>query len=128
MVPHLKKHIIKLERVQRAATKIVPGLRELTYEERMQRLGLTTLRERRERGDMITMYKCVRGIERVDKGDFIRRDEGITRGHRYKLQKGRCKGDVRKYSFPYRSINRWNQLGEEVVCVRNIHMFKANLD
>ena len=126
--PHHKKDIQKLEKVQRVATKMIPGLRELTYEERLMRLELPTLRDRRERGDMIMMYKCVRGLERIDKEDFIERDVGRTRGHRFKLRKGRCKGDVRKYSFPYRSVGKWNQLEEKVVCARNIHIFKQNLD
>lgn len=126
--PHHKKHINKLEKVQRAATRIVPELRRLDYEERLVILGLTTLEKRRERGDMIMLYKCTRGIERIDRENFIVRDEGRTRGHSYKLKKGRCKGDVRKYSFPYRSIDKWNSLGEEVVCARSIHKFKENLD
>ena len=31
--PHKIKHLLKLERIQRIATKVVPDLRELTYEE-----------------------------------------------------------------------------------------------
>ncbi len=54
--PHLKKHIEKLENVQRAATRWVPSLRDLGYEERLKKLQLTTLTERRERGDMIMLY------------------------------------------------------------------------
>ncbi len=51
------------------------------------------------------------------------RQEGIVRN---------CKrvpvGDMKKYSFPYRSIAVWNRLKEETVCVRTIHEFKAKLD
>ena len=126
--PHLKKHIKKLERVQRAATRLVPELRAFSYEERLLTLGLTTLKKRRERGDMIMMFKCVRGIERVDRANFLVRDEGRTRGHSYKVKKGRCRADVRKHRFPYRCIDKWNQLEEEVVCAGNIHMFKERLD
>ncbi len=46
--PRLKKEIRKLERIQRAATKLPGTLRDHTYEERLERLGLTTL-ERKER-------------------------------------------------------------------------------
>ena len=126
--PHLKKHIIKLEKVQRAATRLIPELRGLPYERMREKLDLPSLRDRRERADMIMLYKCVKGLERIDKDNFIVRDEGRTRGHRYKLKKGRCKGDVRKYSFPYRSINKWNQLDDKVVCAQNIHKFKEMLD
>ena len=34
--PHKKKHVSKLERIQRIATKMVPELEDLTYEERLK--------------------------------------------------------------------------------------------
>ena len=30
--PHKKKHVLKLERIQRITSKMVPGLGDLTYE------------------------------------------------------------------------------------------------
>ncbi len=56
--PHLKKHVKKLEKVQRAATRWVPNLRSLSYEERFDKLQLPTLIERRKREDMLMLYKC----------------------------------------------------------------------
>ena len=47
--PHKQKDIKKIERIQRAATRWVPELRELRYEERLQALNLTTLEARRKR-------------------------------------------------------------------------------
>ena len=126
--PHLKKHILKLERVQRAATRLIPELRELSYERRLEVLNLTSLEDRRERGDMITLYKCVTGLERVDKENFVVRDQGRTRGHSLKLKIGRCKGDVRKFSFPFRSLDKWNKLQDKVVRAKNVHTFKEELD
>ena len=57
----------KLERLQRIATKMVPEMRELTYEERLKEIKLPTLEERRERGDLITIYKLVNGLEKTDR-------------------------------------------------------------
>ena len=45
---HKKKHVLKFERIQRIATKMVPDLEDLTYEERLKEMHLTTLKERRE--------------------------------------------------------------------------------
>ena len=47
--PHLKRDKDAIERVQRRATKIVPGISHLSYTERLKYLELPTLQFRRER-------------------------------------------------------------------------------
>ncbi len=69
--PHLIKHIEKLEKVQRAATRWLPSLRDLSYKERLKKLQLSILTERRERGDMIMLYKCVEGMEKIDVKEYV---------------------------------------------------------
>ena len=60
--PHLKKDIKVLERIQRRATKLVPKLRNLSYQSRLNILNLTTLEERRTRGDLIQFFKINSGF------------------------------------------------------------------
>lgn len=129
--PHKKKHIKKLERLQRIATKMVPGLRGKSYEERLQALNLTTLEQRRERGDLIQVYKLINRLDRVDNENLFLSEESTgrnTRTHSKKLRKGRCLRDVKKYSFPQRCVEAWNSLSEEVVSAVNVHSFKEKLD
>ena len=57
----LKKHITSIEKVQRRATKLIPGFRDLEYSERLTRVGLPTLAYRRMRGGMIELYKITTG-------------------------------------------------------------------
>jgi hypothetical protein len=38
----------------------------VSYEDRLKAWGLTTLEERRGRGDLIQIYKCLNGIEDID--------------------------------------------------------------
>ena len=55
-----------LEGVQRKGTKMIPSLRNLSYEERWKRLGRFSLRRRRLRGDMIEVFKMTYGIDKVN--------------------------------------------------------------
>ena len=129
--PHMEKDIKKLERVQRVATKMVPELRDLTYEERLKEMELPTLQVRRERGDLIMMYKVVNGMEKIDRPDLVvglGEQSRQTRGHSKRVRKSQSLRDIRKYSFPHRSVDVWNSLSEEVVLAANIHTFKERLD
>ena len=46
-----------LEKVQRRMVRMISDKRGNTYEERLKNIGLTTLTERRERGDAIETFK-----------------------------------------------------------------------
>ena len=52
-----KKHIEAIEKDQRRASKRVPELANMTYEDRLCELKLPTLCHRRYRGDMIEIFK-----------------------------------------------------------------------
>ncbi|MPD00641.1 hypothetical protein E2C01_096126 [Portunus trituberculatus] len=45
---HAAVDIRRLERIQKIATKMVPELKDLTYEEQLKEMGLPTLQDRRE--------------------------------------------------------------------------------
>ena len=125
--PHTKKNIRKLERVQRAATKMVPELSGMSYEERLKKMELPTLEKRRERGDLINVYRMVNGLEEVEEG-FLNLEPGRTRGHGKRLKKENCRRDIKKYSFPHRVVDTWNGLSEDVVNAGSVHNFKDKLD
>jgi len=60
--PYYIKDIEVLEKVQKAATKLVPKLTKFSYPIRLRMLGITSLKERRVRGDMIEVYNTNRSI------------------------------------------------------------------
>ena len=64
--PYLIKDIDMIESVQRRATKMIPSLKKLSYEKRLEKLNLFSLKKRRLRGDMIELYKMIHGIDQVN--------------------------------------------------------------
>ena len=70
--PHLRKDVDMLEKIQRRANKLIPELRDLTYEERLKECGLTTLETRRLRGGgQIEVFKILNGCENIDSNIFF---------------------------------------------------------
>ena len=49
---------------------------DLPYEERLKEMHLTTLKERRETGDLITIYKLMNNLVKTDRKDLILRRKG----------------------------------------------------
>ena len=68
---------------------MVLKLRELTYEDRFKEMGLPTLQDRRKRGDLITSYKIVNYIEKLDKQNLMMMEEKTRQmiGHSRKIKK-----------------------------------------
>ncbi len=99
----------------------MPSLRDLSYEERLKKLQLPTLTERRERGDMFMLYKCVEGMEKMDVKEYVIPSQSSLRGHSKKLYKKRLKKDVKKYSFPDRAIDKCSLLHKHALYTQHTY-------
>ena len=125
----MQKDIDKIERVQHRATKMIDECKSLSYEDRLKITGLTTLEDRRTRGDMIEVFKILKGINKVDSSSWFQlANNSRTRGHRFKLVKHRSRLDIRKNFFSQRVVNDWNSLPEIVVESESVNSFKNNYD
>ena len=127
--PYFQKDIEELEKVQRRMTKLVPELKNLPYETRCNRLGISTLQKRRLRGDLIEVYKIIHGFENVNMNDFFEFNIGGTRTNTCKLRKREhVRTATRANAFSVRVVNPWNALPEHVVTAPTISAFKNRLD
>ena len=129
--PHLEKDIIALEKVQRRATKIVPQLNKLPYEERLDALKLYPLKDRRMRGDMIAVYKMMNGLIDVNRDvilPMVNNPKAGTRSHNQQLKGKPVKTESRKCFFTQRIVLPWNTLSPDTVNSTSVNMFKARYD
>ena len=129
--PYLRKDIDMLDKIQRRATKLIPGLRYLRNEERLKECGLTTLETRRLRGDQIEVFNILNGYENIDCNIcFEIKESKITRGHNFTLVKKQSRLDVRKCSCSQRTINLWHNLSTECVGLHasSVNMFNNRID
>ena len=126
--PILRRDQIRLENVQRRATKLIPELRDRDYEDRLRTLKLPSLYYRRVRGDMIEAYKFTHSIYKTEQEPLQRETNTTTRGHSYKLKKERCNTRTRANFFRHRINNRWNNLCDDVVTAPSLNSFKSRLD
>ena len=117
-----------LEKVQKRATKMIPSLKKLSYEERLKTMDLPSLSYRRRRGDLIEAYKYTHGCYNVNENLLKRETDSKTRGHSYKLSKRSFNLNVRKNFFSIRIINDWNKLPQHIVEAKTMNSFKSRLD
>ena len=129
--PFLQKDIYLLEKVQQRATKMIPAIRHISYEDRLRAMDLPSLLYRRLRGEAVEAYKYLHSCYRVD-NSFLplhqAHSEVCTRGHCLKLQKRDCRTTVRANFFSFRIVNFCNALPTNVVEADTVNCFKGRFD
>ena len=114
--PMFKRDEDLLEKVQQRPTRLLPELRQKTYPDRLKDLQLPTLAYRRQRADLIQIFKILKGFNKVEASKFFKfAKDSITRGHDFKIVKQRFRTKLRQFAFSIRSVNNWNALPKEVL-------------
>ena len=120
-------HTNQLESVQRYVTKRIAGLYTTPYTERLKKLNMCTLRERRQYLDLIEMYKIIRGNTFTKCRTDLQFVQTTTRGHMYRLRKPKSKHKRRMQTFLIRTTNSWNALPADIVNCKSLTTFKSRL-
>ena len=135
--PYHKADMDKLEKVQKRAVNMVAGLRSRNYVDKLKEVGLTTLEERRARGDMIQTFRIIQGVDNVETGTWFtmaneREREGATstRNNRdtTRLVEGDSNYELRRNFFSQRVPSRWNALPQSTRQQSTVLGFKAAFD
>lgn len=121
--------ILALESVQRRFTRLIDGMGHIPYSERLGILQLTTLAERRSRGDLIETYKSftnINGLEHIFKFS-------ICRGNllsNLKINKTISKNiqQLHRRFLTERVCKFWNKLPSTVRGSETVDGFKSKLE
>ena len=109
------------------------GLRGKTYEEKLNELNLTTLQERRIRGDMIQTWKILHQHDDMDPSIFDIYKGDCTQGTRLadcdlNIKLKHVNSDIRSNFFSVRVANQWNRLPSELKEEWTLNRFKMHYD
>ena len=117
--------IMCLESVQRWVTSAIDGMDNLSYRERLDKLSLTTLHERRMRGDLIEVFKALTGRSSTV-ANLIKQSDR-TENLLVKERKKLCTRTMEREFLSSRVVKYWNKLPTKVKRSENVNNFKNNL-
>ena len=123
--------------------RMLSNVQGSTYEEKLKKAGLTTLKDRRERGDLVETFKTLNGLNNVDKAAWFELSEErirpSTRSNtticdngegemRVSLLREQAQTDLRNNSFRFCAARAWSELPDEVRDVKSTNAFKNAYD
>ena len=120
--------VLELEGVQRRFTRLIDEVGTLPYSQRLEILKLTTLAERRNRGDLIEAFKAIKEISNLGNIFNISRS-GLNLVSNPRVSKGNSKvKNLSRRFLSERVISFWNKLPLSVKISDTVNSFKVSLE
>ncbi|RNA05778.1 RNA-directed DNA polymerase from mobile element jockey-like, partial [Brachionus plicatilis] len=102
----------------------------------LEKLGLTTLSKRRERGDLVEYFKIVNGLTQVNWHNPNKLCDSLScsgpagsiRGYQHRMSKQLTRINQREHFILNRVVDNWNKLPPEVVKASSKNLFKKMVD
>jgi len=108
---------------------MMSGLEHFSYEERLRELGLFSLKKRRLGGNLVKVYKYLKGGCQEDGARiFSMVPSNRMRGKEHRLKHKEFHLNKRKNFFTLRVSEHWNRLPGEAVESPSLEIFKTRLD
>ncbi|RMC03267.1 hypothetical protein DUI87_20462 [Hirundo rustica rustica] len=128
LAPQHKRDMEFLEQVQQRTTKMIKGLQQLSYEERLREMGLFRLEKRCLKEDLINVCN-LKGVYQEDGFRFFSvMPSNRTRGNGQKLIHRKFYVNIRKNFFMVWVTERWNRLLREAVEPPSLEIFNNHLE
>lgn len=124
--PHYKEDVEVLNCVQRRAMRLVKGLEHSCYEEQLRELGLYSLKKRRLRGDLFTLYSFLKGGWSVVRVGLLPSNQDKRKQPQVAPEEVWL--DIRRNFFTKRFIKHWNRLCGKLVESPSLEVLKRQQD
>jgi len=116
------------------ATKLVPRMKNWSYEDRLAVMGLSSIHDRRVRGDLTQLFKLVNGKNDVSWVNPMVQSSSLShfgpvngiRGHKRRLPgQYSTKCAQRANFYTNRVVGEWNALPASVIESASVNQFKS---
>lgn len=126
--PYTARNINKIERVQKRMCKMISSISQMTYRNQLRKLNILSLKARRLRFQLISVFKiyrqfcCVRFIDFFSLVKYKK-----TRGHTLTINHKHSNHNYRLHFFTISILDMWNKLPQDVVDSPDLSCFKIRL-
>ena len=131
--PFLLKDITHIEQVQRHYTKVAfsrCGIPFVSYADRLDKINLSSLENRRKYFDMVLLFKMIHGLSDLDFHDYFQFHDTpyLLRSHSFQIKsKKRFMSSQWLNSFFTRAPKYWNLLPCDIVSTNSLSIFKSRM-